>query len=303
MGTAHAVLEARGLTKAFNGHDVLHGVDLQILDGDFVSVMGPSGSGKSTLLYNVSGMDTMSAGSVIFAGQDLGELSQKQLAHLRLTTMGFVFQHVYLLKNLCLLDNVVLPAYLAGLAAREELNDRALQLMQRTGVADLADRDVSEASGGQLQRIGICRALINEPTIVLGDEPTGALDSTAASEIMDILCELNANGTTIMLVSHDPKVAARTSRVLYMLDGRIVGDRRQPPWAGTGLAQRHAEVTEWLLAQEQQGRRAQADGRGDTGVVRRGPRRVSPAGGTSGWRGSAGPSSTTATRPDAASKR
>ena len=181
MTTANAVLDAQGLTKAFDGATVLHGLDLQVRDGEFVSVMGPSGSGKSTLLYNISGMDTMTAGSVLFAGQDLAELSEKQLARLRLTTMGFIFQHVHLLKNLCLLDNVVLPAYLAGLAPREELNERALALMARTGVADLAHRDITEASGGQLQRIGVCRALINEPTILLGDEPTGALDSRSGS--------------------------------------------------------------------------------------------------------------------------
>jgi putative ABC transport system ATP-binding protein len=245
--TTATILDAQGLTKAFNGHTVLHGVDLQVRDGEFVSVMGPSGSGKSTLLYDISGMDMMTSGSVLFAGQDLAALSQKQLARLRLTTMGFIFQHVYLLKNLCLLDNVVLPAYLAGLAPREELNERAMALMERTGVAELADRDVSEASGGQLQRVGICRALINQPTILLGDEPTGALDSTAASEIMDILGELNAEGTTIMLVTHDAKVAARTDRVLYMVDGRIVGDRHQGRYTGTNLDQRHAEVTEWLL--------------------------------------------------------
>jgi putative ABC transport system ATP-binding protein len=249
MTLATPVLDAHGLTKAFNGHTVLHGLDLQLRDGDFISVMGPSGSGKSTLLYNISGMDTMTSGSVLFAGQDLAALNQKQLARLRLTTMGFIFQHVHLLKNLCLLDNVVLPAYLAGLAPREELNERALALMRRTGVADLADRDVSEASGGQLQRIGICRALINGPTILLGDEPTGALDSTAAAEIMDILGELNAEGTTIMLVTHDPRIAARTTRVLYMIDGRIVADRDQGPYTGTDLDQRHAALTEWLLAQ------------------------------------------------------
>jgi putative ABC transport system ATP-binding protein len=243
------VLDARGLTKTFDGQTVLRGVDLQVHDGEFVAVMGPSGSGKSTLLYNISGMDTMTAGEVRFAGEELGSLSQKELARLRLTTMGFIFQHVYLLKNLCLLDNVVLPAYLAGLAPREELNERALALMERVGVAELADRDVSEASGGQLQRIGICRALINEPRILLGDEPTGALDSTAAAEIMDILGELNGEGTTIMVVTHDPKVAARTSRVLYLVDGRIVGDRQQGRYLGTDLDQRHQELTEWLLAQ------------------------------------------------------
>jgi putative ABC transport system ATP-binding protein len=245
--TTATILDAHALTKAFSGHTVLHGVDLQVHDGEFVSVMGPSGSGKSTLLYDISGMDTMTSGSVVFAGQDLAALSQKQLARLRLTTMGFIFQHVYLLKNLCLLDNVVLPAYLAGLAPREDLNARAMALMERTGVAELAERDVSEASGGQLQRVGICRALINRPAILLGDEPTGALDSTAASEIMDILGELNAEGTTIMLVTHDAKVAARTDRVLYMVDGRIVGDRHQGRYTGTDLEQRHADVTQWLL--------------------------------------------------------
>ncbi|TVR17236.1 MAG: ABC transporter ATP-binding protein [Nitriliruptor sp.] len=245
--TATAVLDAQGLTKTFDGHPVLQGLDLKVRDGEFIAVMGPSGSGKSTLLYNISGMDTMTGGNVQFAGQDLGSLSQKQLARLRLTTMGFIFQHVYLLKNLCLLDNIVLPAYLAGLAPRAELTQRAMALMERTGVADLADRDVTEASGGQLQRIGICRALINEPQILFGDEPTGALDSTAATEIMDILGELNAEGTTIMLVTHDTKVAARTSRVIYLVDGRIVGDRQHGPYTGTGLDQRHHELTEWLL--------------------------------------------------------
>ncbi len=247
MTTATAVLDAHGLTKTFDGHVVLKGLDLQVGDGEFISVMGPSGSGKSTLLYNISGMDTMTAGEVRFEGRDLGALSQKELARLRLTTMGFIFQHVHLLKNLSLLDNVVLPAYLAGLAPRTELDSRAMALMARTGVDELADRDVSEASGGQLQRIGICRALINHPKILLGDEPTGALDSVAAAEIMDILGELNAEGTTIMLVTHDTRVAARTDRVLYMIDGRIVGDRNQGPYTGAGLDQRHAELTEWLM--------------------------------------------------------
>jgi putative ABC transport system ATP-binding protein len=250
MTTATPVLDAHGLTKTFDGQTVLRGVDLQVHDGEFLAVMGPSGCGKSTLLYNVSGMDTMTAGSVRFAGQELATRSQKELARLRLTTMGFVFQHVYLLKNLCLLDNVVLPAFLAGLAPREELVQRALTLMRRTGVAHLADRDVSEASGGQLQRIGICRALINDPAIVLADEPTGALDSRAADEIMDLLARLNAEGTTIVVVTHDVKVAARTTRVLFMLDGRIVGDRRQRAAVGDGHEERHAELTAWLLEQE-----------------------------------------------------
>lgn len=250
MTTATTILDAQGLAKAFGGHTVLHGVDLKVHEGEFVSVMGPSGSGKSTLLYTISGMDTMTSGSVLFTGQDLAALSQKQLARLRLTTMGFIFQHVHLLKNLSLLDNVVLPAYLAGLAPREDLNERALALMTRTGVTELADRDVSEASGGQLQRVGICRALINQPKILFCDEPTGALDSTAAAEVMDIIGDLNAGGTTVMLVTHDAKVAARTDRLLYMIDGRIVGDHDQGRYAGTDLEQRQAKATAWLVKQD-----------------------------------------------------
>lgn len=251
MTTAKVILDARGLTKTFDGNTVLHGVDLHVREGEFVSVMGPSGSGKSTLLYTISGMDGPSAGTVSFAGQDLTALDQKRLARLRLTTMGFVFQHVHLLKNLCLLDNVVLPAYLAGLAPREELTERALALMERTGVVELAERDVTEASGGQLQRIGICRALINRPKILFCDEPTGALDSTAANEVMDIIGDLNAEGTTVMLVTHDAKVAARTERLLYMIDGRIVGDRDQGLNTDADLEQRRAAVMEWVIEQDQ----------------------------------------------------
>lgn len=247
MTAATTVLDARGVTKAFDGNTVLHEVDLHIRDGEFIAVMGPSGSGKSTLLYTISGMDTMTSGTAVLDGHELAGLNQRQLAHLRLTTMGFVFQHVHLLKNLCLLDNVVLPAYLAGSAPRKELNERALALMERTGVAQLADRDISEASGGQLQRVGICRALINNPIILLCDEPTGALDSTAAGEVMDIIGELNAEGMTVMLVTHDPRIAARTDRLLYMVDGRIVGDRRQGRYVGTDADQRQAELTQWLM--------------------------------------------------------
>ncbi|MBP2368420.1 ABC transporter ATP-binding protein [Pseudonocardia parietis] len=243
------ILDAQGLTKAFDGTTVLHAVDVQVRAGEFIAVMGPSGSGKSTLLHNISGTDRMTAGHVLFAGQDLATLSRKELARLRLTTMGFIFQQGHLLKNLNLLDNVVLPAYLAGTAPRTELDERAMMLMERAGVAQLAHRDVSEASGGQLQRVGICRALINRPTILLGDEPTGALDSTAAAEIMDILGELNAEGTTVMLVTHDAKVAARADRVVYMADGLIVAERDQGRYAGTDLDQRHAELAAWLVGQ------------------------------------------------------
>lgn len=249
------VVHARDVVKRFGEHTVLHGVDIDIREGEFLSVMGPSGCGKSTLLYAISGMDEPTSGEVLLDGVDLTTLSQRGLSKLRLTHMGFIFQHIHLLKNLSLLDNVVLPAYLAKLAPRDELNQTARGLLERTGVAEIADHDVSEASGGQLQRVGICRALINRPRILFGDEPTGALDSVASAAIMQILAELHDEGTTIMIVTHDAAVAARTERLVYMVDGRIVDElylgRPEDGKDEEALRERQSVVTEWLLERRQ----------------------------------------------------
>ena len=248
------LLESKQLNKSFtlgkhNEHHVLKDVDLQIEQGEFVSVMGPSGSGKSTLLYNISGMDRMTSGSVVLDGQELSDLSEEALADLRLTDMGFVFQHIHLLNNLSIFDNVILPAYLARNRQRTAIDRRAADLMETVGIADLADHDITQASGGQLQRVGICRALINEPLILFGDEPTGALNSKAAGEIMDLLADINRAGTTMLLVTHNVKVAARTERVLFMLDGRIVAEKQLGKYTGNGSDSRAREegLSSWLL--------------------------------------------------------
>jgi putative ABC transport system ATP-binding protein len=221
------IITGKNIVKTF-GEGVeqtkaLDGVDMEIGNGEFVAVMGPSGSGKSTLLFALSGMDDITSGSVRFGGVELSGLGEKKLADTRRTRMGFIFQQPTMLKNLNLLDNIILPAAqdkrnMSGLTAK------AKTLMKKTGIAGLETRDTAEVSGGQLQRAGICRALMNSPEILFADEPTGALNSQSAEEIMGLLAEINREGTAILLVTHDAKVAARADRVLFTKDGTIVSD-------------------------------------------------------------------------------
>ena len=224
------VLEATRLNKIYemgknNSAHILKDVNCIINKGEFVSIMGASGSGKSTLLYNISGMDNITSGSVALKEMELSTMSQQDLAKLRLNFMGFVFQQNHLLKNLCILDNIMLPAVLARKTSRKQIKEKALALMKQTGVDHLAFRDITMASGGELQRVSICRALMNNPEILFGDEPTGALNSRSSDEIMDLMAKINQNGTTILMVTHDSKVAAKTERVLFMIDGSIVAEK------------------------------------------------------------------------------
>ncbi|WP_433745681.1 ABC transporter ATP-binding protein [Paenibacillus amylolyticus] len=247
------ILEAKDVNKSVaigenEEHNILKDINLQLKKGEFVSIMGPSGSGKSTLLYNISGMDQISAGSVYFNGKKISAFQERDLATLRLTKMGFIFQNIHLLKNLNLLDNIVLSAYLAKNSSRETINTRAMSLMKKMGIDELAGHNITQASGGQLQRIAICRALINNPDILFGDEPTGALNSKSTYEIMDILGDINRAGTTILLVTHDVKVAARSERVLFMMDGKLVADRNIGKYARErqDLKTRESHLAQWL---------------------------------------------------------
>ncbi|GAA6408255.1 ABC transporter ATP-binding protein [Blautia hominis] len=207
-------------------HIVLDGVSLEIEKGEFVSVMGPSGSGKSTLLYTLSGMDPAYSGSVVFDGCRLSGLKEDALSDLRRNKMGFVFQQPAFLKNLNLLDNIILPAMRDNRRNVRAVTLKAKNLMKKVGIEELEERDITQVSGGQLQRAGICRALMSEPDIIFGDEPTGALNSKSAQEIMALLKEINAEGTAVLVVTHDAKVAAKTRRVLFMQDGKIVSELR-----------------------------------------------------------------------------
>lgn len=187
-------------------------------------VMGPSGSGKSTLLFALSGMDSIHCGKVFFDGEDLSAYQENELADLRRTQMGFVFQQPTMLHNLNILDNIILPSMRDSRKSVNKITEKAMGLMKKMGIAELAKRDITQVSGGQLQRAGICRALMANPKIIFGDEPTGALNSKAAEEVMDILVEINAGGTAVLLVTHDAKIAARAERILFICDGKIVSE-------------------------------------------------------------------------------
>lgn len=251
--SSNIILESKELCKTYvlgkkNQQNILKNINLQIRRGEFISLMGPSGSGKSTLLYNISGMDRMSSGSIIFNGQNFSSLSNEQLSALRLHKMGFIFQQIHLLKNLSIFDNIILSAYLVKNANRKKINRSAIELMEKMGIAELANNDITQASGGQLQRVAICRALINNPEIIFGDEPTGSLNSSSANKIMEILGDINKLGTTILLATHDVKVAAKTERVLYMLDGKIVAEYYPDrSIKQTDFKEREQKLSEWLI--------------------------------------------------------
>jgi putative ABC transport system ATP-binding protein len=240
------ILQAKGLCKEFDGTQILKEIDVAIKDGEFVAIMGQSGSGKSTLLYNISGMDRATEGEITFHGENISSLDDEKMSSLRLKKMGFIFQHSHLLKTLSIRDNIILPGFKANLHSREKVNAYAEQLMKRTGINHIADHDIKKVSGGQLQRAAICRALINHPNIIFADEPTGALNSGATKEIMNIINEINAEGTTVMLVTHDSKVAARADRVIFISDGNITDEIVLGKYEEKRLQERELKVTEWL---------------------------------------------------------
>jgi putative ABC transport system ATP-binding protein len=199
-------------------------VSLTVERGEFTAIMGPSGSGKSTLLNLVAGLDEPSSGSVAVGGADLGSMGEGALARFRRDHIGFVFQFFHLLPNLTAMENVLVPAQLRGNGSTA----RARMLLDQLGIEQVVDRYPARLSGGQQQRVAIARALINKPTLLLADEPTGALDTRTGEQVMDLLGRLHRDGQTILLVTHDARLAARhAARVVSVMDGEIVDDSRQ----------------------------------------------------------------------------
>lgn len=244
------MLESQDLTKTYNSTDpptqVINGIALAVKKGEFLVVMGASGSGKSTLLYNISGMDRPTSGNVFLEGRNLTSLSDAEMSRVRLTKMGFIFQQAYFLSNLTIRDNILLPAFKAAPKEKEAAIARVDKLMERFGIAHVGRHGITQVSGGQLQRASICRALACEPSILFADEPTGALNSSMTLEVMDALTDVHSEGTTLVMVTHNPVGAARADRVIYLRDGLLVGCRELGRWSSERAMQREDDLLAWL---------------------------------------------------------
>ena len=199
---------------------VLFDVNFEVYQKEFVAVLGPSGSGKSTLMNIIGCLDVASSGSYFLNGQDISKLKDKELASVRNRDIGFVFQNFQLLSRMSALDNVILPLIYAKVPAKER-RQKAMLLLNKVGLGDKMGNNPKQLSGGQQQRVAIARAMITEPSIILADEPTGALDQATGAQIMELFKELNREGKTIIMITHDPKIARQAQRIVHILDGRI----------------------------------------------------------------------------------
>jgi|TARA_B100001540_G_scaffold286609_1_gene280495 putative ABC transport system ATP-binding protein len=220
-------LSCQGLWKIYEMGDekvqAVRGIDLEIKNGEMVAIMGPSGCGKTTLLNILSGIDDPSAGQVMVSGKPLFGISDDERTDLRGTEMGFIFQKFHLLDVMNAVENVEIPLLLLGMNP-DEARTKANAALTKVGLGDRSDHRPAELSGGQQQRVSIARALVHNPSVILCDEPTGNLDSTTSGQVMDLLAELNESGSTLVIVTHDNEIAERCSRIIRIIDGRILSE-------------------------------------------------------------------------------
>jgi putative ABC transport system ATP-binding protein len=234
------IVETRNLSKSYGKGETavpaLKGINVSIAEGEFVAVMGPSGCGKSTLLHLIGGLDRPSAGEVILDGQDISTLDDDALTQLRRRKIGFIFQFYNLLPVLGATENAALPLILDGVKPAEA-RKRAVEWLNRMGLENRLDHRPTQLSGGQQQRVAIARALVTEPALILADEPTGNLDSTAGNEIAALLRQITGEwGRTVLMVTHDPRIAAYADRIIFLKDGTVMDDTRIAENGGNGAA-------------------------------------------------------------------
>lgn len=246
----NVLIQTEKLCKEFRNdkevNQVLKEIDFEVYDKDFTIIMGSSGSGKSTLLYCISGMDTLTSGKVIYDGKELSSFKEKQIAKLRYGDFGFVFQQMHLVSNLTMLENVCIPGYLDKQKNTKQVEERAKKLMERVNMEKRFTNLPSQVSGGEQQRVAIARAMINEPKLLFADEPTGALNRKNTEDVLDLLTELNEEGQSMLVVTHDIKVAVRGTRIIYLDDGKIVGELNLGTYKKEDVQKREIEVNEWL---------------------------------------------------------
>lgn len=250
----NTILSAKGLCKSFahNGgqNHILSHIDFDLYEGDFTVVMGASGSGKSTLLYALSGMDRATAGKVLYNGKDIVTMKEKELAGLRYKDFGFIFQQMHLVSNLTLFENIAVPGYLNKDKSAAEVKERTEALLGKMGISHIKTHLPSQVSGGEQQRCAIARAVIQGPKVLFADEPTGALNRKNTKEVLNLLSELNKAGQSILMVTHDLKAALRADRLLYIGDGKIIGELTLPPYNAEEEKSREAQVNAWLSSLE-----------------------------------------------------
>jgi putative ABC transport system ATP-binding protein len=244
-----SVIKAKNLCKSFitgkTALNVIKNLNLDIYKGDFTVIMGSSGSGKSTLLYTLSGMDSPSSGTVNLLGNDITSMKEEELSSIRKKDISFVFQSINLLPDITVFENIAYCGYGVN-KSKKQINDKTLALLESLGLAEDKDKYPSEISGGMQQRVAVARAIINSPEIIFGDEPTGALNSLAGEEVLDILSDLNSKGQTVVMVTHDLKAAARASRLIYLRDGRIDGELALDKFSKADYENREVLIFEFL---------------------------------------------------------
>lgn len=244
------ILSAEGLCKSFahNGKQIhiISNVDLKLYEGDFTVIMGSSGSGKSTLLYALSGMDRATGGKVIYNDEDIVKISEKKISKLRHKDFGFIFQQMHLVSNLTLFENIAVCGYLNKEKSKAEIKKDTEELIEKMGISHIKNHLPSQVSGGEQQRCAIARGVINSPKMLFADEPTGALNRNNTKEVLNLLTDLNNSGQSILMVTHDIKAALRANRILYLDDGKIIGEMTLPPHKEEDRKNREIQVNSWL---------------------------------------------------------